>query len=222
MKHFLEIDSITKSYNHKKILTDVYIKCETGDVIGVFGRNGSGKSTLLKIIYGIETADHKFIKLDSKVLSVGYEEKNAIGYLPQQHYIPKHFTVQKTILLCIDKQKQALFSADEDISRIINSKIEVLSGGELRYLCVKLLLFGNTKFCLLDEPYSGLSPIYAEKINKLLVENPFDKGIIITDHNYQYLLEIATKIFLIKDGYGRFLNDKSELVHNGYLSERMI
>ena len=89
----------------------------------------------------------------------------------------KHFAVQKTILLCIDEQKQTLFSADEDISRIINSKIEVLSGGELRYLCVKLLLFGNTKFCLLDEPYSGLSPIYAEKINKLLVENPFDKGI---------------------------------------------
>jgi ABC-type multidrug transport system ATPase subunit len=59
-KHILEIDS-KKSFDHKSILSDVYLKCETNDIIGLLGRNGSGKSTLLKIIFGIETADFKFV-----------------------------------------------------------------------------------------------------------------------------------------------------------------
>ena len=222
MRHSLEIDSVSKSFEYKKILTDVYLKCETSDIIGVFGRNGSGKSTLLKIIYGIENADNKFLKIDCKVLNKGYSENNSIGYLPQHNYIPKNFTVEKVISLCLNKDKQSLFYDDDDIKKIIDYKTGILSGGELRYFCVKLLLFGSTKFCLLDEPYSGLSPIYADKINKLITGNSCDKGIIITDHNYQYLLDIATKIFLIKDGYGRFLNNKNELIANGYLSIGMI
>ena len=216
MKHFLEIDSINKSFDNRKILTDVYLKCETGEIVGVFGRNGSGKSTLLKIIYGTESADNKFVKLNNKVLDVAYKEKNGWCFLPQDKYIPNHFTVKKTIELCIEKNKLESFNNDVDIQIILKSKIDVLSGGELRYLSVKLLLFSESKFCLLDEPYSGLSPIYIEKINNLIKQKSTEKGIIITDHNYQDLLNISTKIFLIKDGFGRFLKDKSELVSNGY------
>ena len=61
MKYSLEVDSVNKSYNDNSILSDIYLKCETNDVIGIFGRNGSGKSTLLKIIYGTLNADYKFI-----------------------------------------------------------------------------------------------------------------------------------------------------------------
>ena len=50
MPSLLEIDSVIKSYDDRPVLTDIYLKCETGDIIGMFGRNGSGKSTLLKIL----------------------------------------------------------------------------------------------------------------------------------------------------------------------------
>jgi ABC-type Mn2+/Zn2+ transport system ATPase subunit len=53
-KHILEVDSVHKRYDIQSILSDVYLKCETNDIIGLLGRNGSGKSTLLKIIFGIE------------------------------------------------------------------------------------------------------------------------------------------------------------------------
>jgi len=52
-KNILEVDSVQKQYDGKIIVSDVYLKCETTDIIGVLGRNGSGKSTLLKIIFGI-------------------------------------------------------------------------------------------------------------------------------------------------------------------------
>ena len=65
MKHVLEIDSIQKKFDLITILSDVYLKCETGDIVGLLGRNGSGKSTLLQIIFGILKADFKEALLES-------------------------------------------------------------------------------------------------------------------------------------------------------------
>lgn len=218
----LEVDSINKSFGEKKILTDVFLKCEIGDIIGVFGRNGSGKSTLLKIIYGTLNAENKFIRLNNKVLSKAYKMENGISYLPQDNFIPNNFSVKKVINLTIIKSKREEFYKDKIINKIINSSIGSLSGGELKYLQIKLMLFSDAKFCLLDEPYSGVSPIIVELINNQIKEQSKIKGIIITDHNYSYLLEIATKIYLLKEGVGKFLNNREELIKFGYLKNGML
>jgi ABC-type lipopolysaccharide export system ATPase subunit len=218
----LEVDSINKSFGEKKILTDVFLKCEIGDIIGVFGRNGSGKSTLLKIIYGTLNAENKFIRLNNKVLTKAFKMENGISYLPQDNFIPNNFTVKKVINLTIIKSKREEFYKDKIINKIIDSTIGSLSGGELKYLQVKLTLFSDAKFCLLDEPYSGVSPIVVELINNQIKEQSKNKGIIITDHNYSYLLEIATKIYLLKEGVGKFLNNKEELIKFGYLKNGML
>lgn len=222
MESTLEVDSINISFGKKKILTDVFLKCKTGDIIGVFGRNGSGKSTLLKIIYGTLNAENKFIRLNNNVLTQAYKTENEISYLPQDNFIPNNFSVKKAIDLAIRKNKRDEFYNDKIINKIINSKIGSLSGGELKYLQIKLTLFGDAKFCLLDEPYSGVSPIIVELINYQIIEQSKNKGIIITDHNYSYLLEIATKIYLLKDGVGKLLNNKEELIKYGYLKNGML
>ena len=63
-KYILEVDGIQISYNGKVLLSDVYLKCETTEIIGLLGRNGSGKSTLLKIIFGLISAPDKCIRVD--------------------------------------------------------------------------------------------------------------------------------------------------------------
>ncbi|MNR36047.1 Lipopolysaccharide export system ATP-binding protein LptB [compost metagenome] len=97
-----------------------------------------------------------------------------------------------------------------------------MSGGELRYLEIKLLLSNSSKFVLLDEPYNGLSPIVIDKINALIVENSKTKGVVITDHNYENVIKISTKLLLMKEGKMHRLNDKSELIEKGYLREGML
>ncbi len=67
MSDILEIDSVIKSFDVKQILTDIYLKCQTGDIIGILGRNGTGKSTLLKILFGTLKAENSFIKINGKV-----------------------------------------------------------------------------------------------------------------------------------------------------------
>ena len=213
----LEVDSVQKQYNGKIILSDVYLKCETGTILGILGRNGSGKSTLLKIIFGIEEADFKFVRVCGKVLSKTSELLKEISYLPQDSFIPNSFSIQKTIQLSIAKEKVKDFCEDAMIQSMLGKKIKHLSGGELRYLEIKLILNNDSKFVLLDEPYNGLSPIMIENVNSLISTMSATKGILITDHNYENVIKISTKLALMKDGKMHHLKDKNELVEKGYL-----
>lgn len=221
-KHVLEIDSIQKKFDYKSVLSDVYLKCETNEIIGLLGRNGSGKSTLLKIIFGILDADFKFVRIDGVIKNKTGDLFEEISYLSQEDFIPNLFSVKRAIQLSIDKDKIADFYQDDFINSLKDKKINHLSGGELRYLEIKLILSNSSKFVLLDEPYNGLSPIMIDKINQLIIENSSKKGIIITDHNYENVIKISSKLILIKEGKTFHLKDKNELIDRGYLREGLI
>jgi ABC-type lipopolysaccharide export system ATPase subunit len=221
-KHLLEIDSVQKYFNNKNILSDVYLKCETSDVIGLLGRNGSGKSTLLRIIFGIESADFKFVRIDGIVKTKTTDLFVEISYLSQDNCIPRAFSVKKAIQLSVHKEKMLEFYADEMIGTMLDKKVAHLSGGELRYLEIKIILYNSSKFVLLDEPYNGLSPLMVEKVNKLIVANSKTKGIIISDHNYENVIKVATKLVLLKEGKAHHLLCKEELIEKGYLKEGML
>ena len=218
MKHVLEIDSIQKKFDLITILSDVYLKCETGDIVGLLGRNGSGKSTLMQIIFGVLKADFKFIRVDGVVKSKTSELFNEISYLSQDNFLPRNFRVAKVIALSIKKDKINDFYSDETITTLKNKSIGELSSGELRYLEIKLVLSNSSKFVLLDEPYNGLSPLLIEKINDLILKNAAQKGIIITDHNYESIIGISTRLTLLKEGKLHHIKNKEELVEKGYLS----
>lgn len=219
MSNLLEIDSVVKSFGLYDVLTDIYLKCKTGDIIGMLGRNGTGKSTLMKILFGTLQADRKFIRIDGKVYDEPYKAINEICYLHQDSFLPKYMSVEKTIELYLDKQQMANFLEDPILQQLNTSKISHLSGGELRYLEIKLLLHTDCKFILLDEPFNGVSPILVGEIKKLILKISEFKGIILTDHDYRNVLDVANQFWLIYDGGIKKIDDKQELVRWGYISE---
>jgi ABC-type lipopolysaccharide export system ATPase subunit len=218
MCNILEIDSIQKNYGHKSVLSDVFLQCRTGEIIGILGRNGSGKSTLLQIVSGLISADFKRITINKLLKNTNSKICQDISYLSQDNFIPKHFSVKTAIQLSIDKNNIQTFLEDNLINSIIDNKINQLSGGELRYLEIKLVLENNKKFALLDEPYNGLSPVAIEKINTLILQNKAKKGIIITDHNYKNVIEISTDLYLMKAGALSKIKTTEDLVFHGYLN----
>lgn len=222
MKHLLEVDSVQKSFGYKNVLSDVYLKCETGDIIGLLGSNGSGKSTLLKVIFGIASAEYKFVRIDGKLKRKTSELLKEISYLPQENFIPKSFSVKKAIQLSIRKEELPFFCEDLMVQSMLHKKVTNLSGGELRYLEIKLILSNPSKFVLLDEPYNGLSPVMAENVSLLIKNNAKRKGIIITDHNYRNVLDVATKLLLIATGKTHSVTCKEELIERGYLKAGML
>ncbi|MDP2721381.1 MAG: ATP-binding cassette domain-containing protein [Bacteroidales bacterium] len=219
MSSILEIDSVIKSYDNRQILTDVYLKCQTGDIIGILGRNGSGKSTLLKILFGTLYADRKFIRIDGRIHDCPYKVKNELCYMPQHNFLPKHMTVSKVVGLYLGNASVSNFLDDDLLIDLAKSKISNLSGGEMRYLSIKLLLKTEAKFVMLDEPFNGVSPILVEVIKQLISESSKSKGIILTDHDYQNVLDVANRFCLIFDGGIVPFTDKQELVRWGYVSE---
>ena len=216
---FLKVTDLNKSYANKTILKNIDLDCKTGEIIGIFGRNGTGKSTLLKLIFGIIKADSISIEINSEII---HQKKiilsKKIGYLPQDTFLPKERKVRDIIPLFYpngDDQDKIFYSPQ--VSSFEKIKVGKLSLGQLRYL--ELLIIGNLnhQFLMLDEPFSMIEPIYKDVIKDLLLDFKKTKGIILTDHYYNDVLEITDKNFVIKDADKIEIKDKNDLVKYEYL-----
>jgi ABC-type multidrug transport system ATPase subunit len=218
MQNELYIDSINKTYNNKIILKNIFLKVNYGDIIGLLGRNGCGKSTLLKIIFGTIDSESKFIRINGIVCNNAYKN-NCIKLLPQDDFIPKYLKVKNAIKLYCKKMDIEKVIDDEIIKKIYNTKIKDISGGELRYLEIMLLMTLETDFLLLDEPFNAVSPIIIEQMKKKITEYSKNKGIILTDHDYRNVLSVSNKIFIMKNGSIKEMKTNEELREYGYIPE---
>jgi len=216
-QHSLHVDSVIKHFANRKVLSDIYLSCSTHEIVAIFGRNGSGKSTLMKIIFGSEKADNKFIKVDDNFLNQPFTKNCGIGYLPQHSFVPKYLTVEKVIFLFINANKTDSFISDAVIRTIKKKKVKVISAGELRYLEIMLILFSENKFAILDEPFKGLSPLLIEITKEIILQQSASLGIIITDHDYKNVIDIATKSYILKKGKLSPMNNAQQLTDLGYL-----
>lgn len=193
-------------------------------IVGLFGFNGCGKSTLIKIGAGFLTQKNGNIFIEGKVIENNYSTNryNYLGYLPQDSFLPKDMTVWEFLKISTSLNKNLV--EDPIINKIINQKIVSLSGGELRYLEILFLFSLDRQYYLLDEPFTGVEPIYIEKIVYLIQkEKQKGKGILITDHYHHYVTDIIDKCYLMKDGYLEELDKtkdfRKELLDNGYLAK---
>jgi len=214
----LHVDSVIKSYNTKQILTDVYLSCEKGEIIGLLGKNGAGKSTLLKIIFGSLNAERRFVKVGNIIVN-GIFDNKYISYLPQDSFLPSHIKIKKLIDVFCSKEKSTFIKNHELIHKILDQKSDELSGGEKRLLEIMLIVHCDASFVLIDEPFNGVAPIYKEEIKQIVREQSANKGFIITDHDYRNILDIATRTILIHDGGTKEIKGKDELKYWGYIPE---
>lgn len=216
----LEVKAVKKSFVSKTVLDSVSFSCETGEIIGLFGRNGSGKSTLLKSIFGTLQADFIDMEIDkSKLLPKNVISSGKIGYLPQEPFLPSELRVREVIPLFFPKggdQDRIFYS--KGVSGFEKQKVGKLSSGQLRYLEIILLCHLDHPFLLLDEPFSMIEPLYNDLIKELLISLGLKKGIILTDHYYSDVLNISTRNFLLKDGKILDIKNENDLADHNYIS----
>lgn len=218
--NLLEIKNLNKTFKNKLILNNAAFEFSTGETNVIFGRNGTGKSTLLKLIYGVIKSDTIEIKINGEFIKDNNVIlDNRIAYLPQESFLPKNFKVSEVILMYLNNaEKQDKVFYAPRINNIENRKVGQLSLGERRYLEILLLGNLNHQFLMLDEPFSMIEPLFVEIIKNFLNILKETKGIILTDHYYEDAMQIADKIFLLKDGNKIQIGDKNDLIKYGYLS----
>ncbi len=221
----LIVNKISKSYGNKKVVRDISISINRGEIVGLLGPNGAGKTTTFYMIVGLVKPDTGSIVLDKVEISkmpIYSRGLQGISYLPQEPSIFRGMNVEDNLLAIIeivekDKNKQNIILQsllnEFDINHVRKSKSIVLSGGERRRLEIARTLASRPKYLLLDEPLTGIDPVSIEEI-KIIIKKLKQKniGVLITDHNVRETLKIVDKVYIVNEGMIFFRGDPSEAI----------
>ena len=221
----LIINKISKSYGNKKVVRDISIVINRGEIVGLLGPNGAGKTTTFYMIVGLVKPDTGSIILDKIEISkmpIYSRGLQGISYLPQEPSIFRGMNVEDNLLSIIeivekDKNKQNIILQsllnEFDINHVKKSKSIVLSGGERRRLEIARTLASKPKYLLLDEPLTGIDPVSIEEI-KIIIKKLKQKniGVLITDHNVRETLKIVDKVYIVNEGMIFFSGNPNEAI----------
>lgn len=217
----LEVMEVNKTFGKKQILNRVSCSCKTGEIIGLFGRNGSGKSTFLRGIMGTLRMDSITIYINGENIQASeIFPKQLIAFLPQDSFLPKEMRVRDVIpLMFPDGDEQDKIFHSDGVAAFDSKRIGKLSAGQLKYLELLLLAQLPQPFLLLDEPFSMLEPMYIEKARELLLSLKATKGLLITDHYYREVLEIADRSLVLNAGSAFEVKTEQDLARHEYLKK---
>ncbi len=214
----LEFDSIEKNFGNRVLLSSIYMRCQTGKIIGLLGRNGSGKTTLMRIVFGIESATHKSIRVNCEPLTGNYLSKGVISYLPQGNLFLPHRPLEEAFRLSAIPTR-AVMEFFPEVADLLGKKPEQLSFGTRRILACALVLLSNHPFCFLDEPFSGLAPVQIERIVEVLGRLKQKKGILLSDHLHRYVQALADEMYVLANGTTYPVRGRDDLIRFGYLPD---
>lgn len=215
MKNILEVDGIMLEFGTRRVLQDVYVKCESGEVVGVLGRNGSGKSSLFKIITGDLIAGSQSVRINGTAYMGSKRPPKDIKYLPQYNFVPTHVTVSR-LLNDFDVDGSDLIHHFPEFEKCYPSKLVDLSTGQRRIIEIFAVLVSQSKFSILDEPFSQVMPIHIETIQKLILREKENKGIILSDHLYRPILDLSDNLYVISEGKTHLTKSIADLQTLGY------
>lgn len=215
MKHQLEADGIMLEFGSRRILSGIYIKCETGKITGILGRNGEGKSCLMNIIYGSLQAMSKSVRIDHVSVNQAYQRPDLLTYLPQYHFIPSFLTV-KSVFGDFHLDYHAFVQWFPEFASKYKSRIRDLSGGQRRLIEVYTIVKSTSHFSLLDEPFSHITPIQIDTMKELLRQETERKGFLITDHLFRHVTDICDSLYVLKDGRSCLIKELPDIERLGY------
>lgn len=209
----IEVMNLIKDFGKKRVINDLSLNIQAGEIVGLLGPNGAGKTTTFYIILGLIEASSGDILLNNASindLAMYQRARLGIGYLPQDSSIFKKLSVRDNLksiaeTLPIDKnvQKDKVDSLLEDfgLTGIAHQMAYTLSGGERRRLEIARAILPSPKFLLMDEPFSGVDPISISDVQKMVLKlKEKNIGILITDHNVRETLKIVDRAYLVYDG----------------------
>lgn len=229
---------LQKAYSGRRVVDDVSLHVEKGEVVGLLGANGAGKTTTFYMIVGLERPDSGIVSLgdrDITRLPMYLRARLGLGYLPQEPSIFRKMTAAQNILAVLEtmgmRRRERLTRLEElleefGIAHVRNTRGDALSGGERRRTEIARALATEPQYILLDEPFAGIDPKAVDDIqNVILYLRNRSIGILITDHNVRETLGVTDRAYIMADGRifrsgaPRDLTEDSE-VRRLYLGEK--
>jgi lipopolysaccharide export system ATP-binding protein len=209
----LETREISKSYRGRKVVDDVTVSVDQGEVVGLLGPNGAGKTTSFYMIVGLISPDSGCILVggtDITALPMYQRARRGISYLPQEASVFRKLTVEENLMAILETLPLRNQERRERLERLIEqlglekvsrSQGYMLSGGERRRVEIARSLVISPSFLLLDEPFSGIDPIQVGELQRIIFDLKRDGiGILVTDHNVRETLMVTDRAYIIDNG----------------------
>jgi lipopolysaccharide export system ATP-binding protein len=209
----LETREISKSYRGRKVVDDVAVSVDQGEVVGLLGPNGAGKTTSFYMIVGLISPDSGRILMDGQditALPMYQRARRGISYLPQEASVFRKLTVEENLMAILETLPMRNRERREAMERLIDqlglekvrrSQGYMLSGGERRRVEIARSLVISPSFLLLDEPFSGIDPIQVLELQRIIFDlKRAGIGILVTDHNVRETLMVTDRAYIINNG----------------------
>lgn len=212
----LSAERVFVSAGSRQILSGATIRASRGSITGLLGRNGAGKSVLLQSVSGMRPVTDCHVRINGVRATSPYTNPQLLNYLPQRPFIPPGLRVC-TVLRQYATDVEIVLRHFPDMEELLHHKVRELSGGYERLLSVLIILLADTRFSLLDEPFSHLMPLHVQTLQHLIMEQKQRKGIIVTDHGYKAIVAVSDNLYLLRDGQSIHITDPENLAIYGYL-----
>ncbi len=234
----LHTENLVKTYSKRRVVNEVSVDINPGEIVGLLGPNGAGKTTTFYMVVGIirPNEGRVFIgKEDITKLPMYKRARKGIQYLAQEASIFRKLTVEENIMAILQtlplKRNQRKERCDEllevmGVAHLRKEKAYTLSGGERRRVEIARALTTSPVYLLLDEPFAGIDPIAVEDIQNIVTDlRKSGLGILITDHNVRETLEITDRAYIMFEGRILISGTADELINDPearkiYLGER--
>src|SRR5262245_44596315 len=223
---------LMKWFKHRKVVDDVSVDVQRGEVVGLLGPNGAGKTTSFYMLVGLLPSDGGRIFLEGQEISSlpMYQRcRLGIGYLPQESSVFRKLTVEENLLAILEtrdltgaerRQRARELLAELDLTALAPYPAYTLSGGERRRLEITRALVTSPQYLLLDEPFTGIDPIAIGDIQEIVARlKDRGIGILITDHNVRETLAITDRAYILYDGKILVSGTASEIANNAIARE---
>ena len=209
----LETHEISKTYRGRRVVDDVTVHVQQGEVVGLLGPNGAGKTTSFYMIVGLISPDSGRISVDGQDITnlpMYQRARRGISYLPQEASVFRKLTVEENLMAILETLSISSRERRETMERLLDqlgldkvrrSQGYMLSGGERRRVEIARSLVISPSFLLLDEPFSGIDPKQVLEIQKIVSELKTNGiGILVTDHNVRETLSVTDRAYIINNG----------------------
>ncbi len=234
----LVAEGLVKSYSGRRVVDNVSLEVQRGEIVGLLGPNGAGKTTTFYMVLGLVRSEAGRVLLDGADLAdlpMHQRCRKGLGYLAQEPSVFRKLNVRDNLLLILEMQPltpaERNKRADElmeklRVEHLAGALGQVLSGGERRRTEIARALCTSPSFILLDEPFTGVDPIAIDDIKDIVTDlRSEDIGILITDHNVRETLNITDRAYIISEGVIRTQGPSDELPNDPiarqyYLGER--
>jgi lipopolysaccharide export system ATP-binding protein len=212
MSH-LRCEELTKSFRRRKVVDQVSIEIDGGEVVGLLGPNGAGKTTIFYMIVGLLHPNGGNIYLNGENITsvpMYLRARKGIGYLPQEPSVFRKLNVEENLMAILETLRLSKEEKRDRLEDLLNElglsalrrqKAYSLSGGERRRVEITRALVLSPSFILLDEPFAGIDPIAVLDIQAIVRQlKSKGIGIIITDHNVRETLGVCDRAYIINEG----------------------